>query len=110
MINFEEAKKIATSQAIRAMGPFWPSDGTPVLSDEYIEAPNFWFFFRNEKVELPPEAWVQRTTGYVVSNRGLTCTVADFRPYPDKLKEVIEELTRRLRPDRVSCKFIRALA
>lgn len=87
-LNVEEARKLAESEALLQMGSIIKI-GQSALMDEYEEAENCWFFFRDRRVFGRPEDLLKWDWAYAVSKKGLVSLIHDFYDDKEKLDEYL---------------------
>ncbi len=92
-INFEEAKAIATKQALLELGPFMHGHSSEVLWGHYLEAEYCWMFFRNPEIQIPKGALLGIEWAYVVSKKGAFSLVQDFSYNAEKLHAYLKSMS-----------------
>ncbi|MDN4621042.1 hypothetical protein QCD85_23190 [Paenibacillus sp. PsM32] len=92
-ITYEQAKNIAYKTAFDKLNRYSLDENIPLLSEEYKEAENCWFFFRNKKVYGPPEEELRWSCAYAVSKKGELRTIADFSEETEKLIDYLQVMS-----------------
>jgi hypothetical protein len=92
-ISVTEARRIAQKVAEPALRPFMPEGGQDLLREEYAEAENCWFFFRNPEIFVPPEKSMKGDWAYAVSKRGTARQIADFFDDKEGLRAYLQTMS-----------------
>jgi hypothetical protein len=79
-ILFPRAREIAVEFMKEQIPQFLPGSDIPLLEEEYIEHEDFWIFFRNPEIIIPPNSGrIAAVWAYAVGVTGEPIIVPDHR-------------------------------
>ncbi|MFC5476381.1 hypothetical protein [Paraherbaspirillum soli] len=91
-ISLAQAKAIAEQHAFVNLESFGVTH-SQLLKAESLEAECCWMFFRNEHIDVPPEAMLGIKWAYVVSKKGTYGMVQDFSDNHEKLLAYLQTMS-----------------
>lgn len=91
MLSFEEIRELAEEAGREHWQDFLANGESPIL-DECLNVRRAWMFFRDLRIQIPPEASL-RKCALVVSNRGEVRFTADYYPDLNKCRDYLEKMS-----------------
>jgi glutaminase len=90
-MNFEDAKKKAQQMAMYDIQKRFTGTPDEVLDDRVLESEHCWMFFRNRAFQHLIQPGQLDFAAYVVSKRGTSAYIADYRDDEAKLQSYLQE-------------------
>jgi hypothetical protein len=95
-IDIIEAREIAEQSAFRCLDMYRKDKSLSLLMEDYVEAKNCWFFFRNREIYGPPSNNIWWGCDYMVSKKGNLAHIFDFYDDKERLMSYLQEYSDHL--------------
>jgi len=95
-ITLAQAREVAKQNALADLADF-VGPLQEVLSAEYLEAENYWMFFRSEELDVPLDATLGIKWAFVVSKKGTFSMVQDLSDDLERLQAYLRTLSDHFR-------------